>query len=109
MTTAGALSVSTGSTSRYMQEGTGSADRPNKYSFDASSSNSIYGSSNTVQPQSIKVFYYIVVANSTKTNIEVDIDEIVTDLNGKADKSSFQVVSALPANPDSNVFYFIPE
>lgn len=30
-------------------------------------------------------YYYIVVANSTKTDIEVDIDEIATDLNGKAD------------------------
>lgn len=30
-------------------------------------------------------FYYIVVATSTKTNIQVDIDEIATDLNGKAD------------------------
>ena len=55
-----------------------------KWYFDASRSNSIYGNSTTVQPQSIKVFYYIVVANSTKTNIEVDIDEIVTDLNSKA-------------------------
>ena len=55
--------------------------------FDASRSSSIYGSSNTVQPQSIKVFYYIVVANSTKTNIEVDIDEIATDLNSKANNA----------------------
>ncbi|MCR5265161.1 MAG: hypothetical protein K6E29_01035, partial [Cyanobacteria bacterium RUI128] len=31
-------------------------------------------------------YYYIVIANSTKTEIEVDIDEIATDLNGKADK-----------------------
>ena len=30
-------------------------------------------------------YYYIVAATSTKTNIEVDIDEIATDLNGKAD------------------------
>ena len=49
--------------------------------IDASQSNSIYGNSNTVQPQSIKVFYYIVIATTTKTDIEVDIDEIVTDLN----------------------------
>ena len=54
-------------------------------SFDASLSNSIYGNSNTVQPQSTKVLYYIVIANTTKTAIEVDIDEIATDLNGKAD------------------------
>lgn len=57
----------------------------NNVTFDASRSSSIYGRSSTVQPQSIKVLYYIVIATSTKTNIQVDIDEIATDLNGKAD------------------------
>lgn len=58
------------------------ADRVN---FNASASNSIYGNSATVQPQTIKAFYYIVITTSTKTDIQVDIDEVVTDLNGKAD------------------------
>ena len=31
------------------------------------------------------VYYYVVIATSTKTDIQVDIDEIATDLNGKAD------------------------
>lgn len=53
--------------------------------FDASRSSSIYGNSSTVQPQAIKVLYYVVIATSTKTTIEVDIDEVATDLNGKAD------------------------
>ena len=53
--------------------------------IDASRSSSIYGNSTTVQPQAIKVLYYIVIANTTKTAIQVDIDEIATDLNGKAD------------------------
>lgn len=53
--------------------------------LDASNSSSVYGNSNTVQPQTIKGFYYIVVANSTKTEVEVDIDHISTDVNGKAD------------------------
>jgi hypothetical protein len=53
--------------------------------FNAADSNAIYGNSSTVQPQTIKVLYYIVIATTTKTDIEVDIDEIVTDLNGKAD------------------------
>ena len=43
------------------------------------------GVSDTVQPQTIKVLYYIVIATITKTNIEVDIDEIATDLNTKVD------------------------
>lgn len=55
------------------------------FGFDASLSNPIYGNSPTVQPQSIKVFYYIVVATSVKTNIEVNIDNIATDLNNKVD------------------------
>lgn len=54
-------------------------------SIDASLSSSIYGNSTTVQPQAIKVLYYIVIATSVKTEIEVDIDQIATDLNGKAD------------------------
>lgn len=45
----------------------------------------LYGKSSTVQPQTIKAFYYIVIATSSKTDIQVDIDEVVTDLNDKAD------------------------
>lgn len=51
--------------------------------FDASRSSSIYGNSNTVQPQAIKVFYYIVVATLTKTDIEINTDNIITELNNK--------------------------
>lgn len=57
-----------------------------KWTFDASRSSSIYKNDfNKVQPQAIKGFMYIVVASTAKTNIQVDIDEIATDLNGKAD------------------------
>lgn len=65
--------------------------------FDASHSSSIYGNSSTVQPQSIKVLYYIVIANSTKTDIQVDIDEIATDLNGKADVDLTNINSSCKA------------
>lgn len=71
--------------------GTGSnanktGDYGDKYiNFDASRSSSIYGNSATVQPQTIKVLYYIVIATSAKTAIEADIDQIASDLNGKAD------------------------
>ena len=34
---------------------------------------------------SLDGYYYIVIATTTKTEIQVDIDEVVTDLNGKAD------------------------
>lgn len=49
-------------------------------SFDAWRSSNIYGKSDTVQPQTTKVLVYIVVATSTKTNIQVDIDNVSSDL-----------------------------
>ena len=72
-------------TSTYSLGDASSGMSGNIITFDASRSSSIYGNSITVQPQTIKVLYYIVIATSTKTDIEVDIDEIATDLNGKAD------------------------
>jgi hypothetical protein len=74
-----------GTASTSKSSGGGSATATGIASIDASRSSSIYGNSNTVQPQTIKVLYYIVIATSTKTNIQVDIDEVTTDLNGKAD------------------------
>ena len=55
----------------------GSTSTPNY--TDSSHNNS------TVQPQTIKCYYYIVIATTTKTEIEVDIDEVTTDLNNKVD------------------------
>lgn len=88
----GALYKTTQTTSG--NAGSGSATR-NIIGFDASRSSSIYGNSNTVQPQAIKVLYYIVVATSTKTAIQVDIDEIATDLNGKADVDGSNMVNSV--------------
>ena len=68
--------------------GAGTTYRSRTVNFTASRSSSVYsgnGSNTKIQPQSTKVFYYIVIATSTKTDIQVDIDEIATDLNGKAD------------------------
>lgn len=65
------------------------------FNFNASNSSSIYGNSDTVQPQTIKVLYYIVIATSTKTDIQVDIDEIATDLNGKADRDLTNLTNGL--------------
>ena len=63
--------------------------------LDASRSSSIYGNSSTVQPQTIKILYYIVVATVTKTNIQVDIDNVVTDLNDKVGKSDLAEVQCV--------------
>ena len=64
-----------------------SDDGQHTISFDASKSSNIYGNSSTVQPQTIKQFIYIVIANAKKTDIITNIDNIATDLNGKADVS----------------------
>lgn len=53
--------------------------------FVASRASSIYGKSTTVQPQAVKGYLYMVVATATKTDIQVNIDNITTDLNSKAD------------------------
>ena len=44
---------------------------------------------------SLDGYYYIVIATTAKTAIEVDIDEIATDLNGKVDKSSLVEVTPI--------------
>lgn len=59
----------------------GAGNNAYAFSFNASSSNPIYGRSDTVTPESIKVFAYIVIANTQKTPVQVDIDNIATELN----------------------------
>lgn len=51
------------------------------YVFDASRSNSIYGSSDTVQPQAIRYPYYIVVASGYKSTQQVNFDNIANEIN----------------------------
>ena len=63
------------------------------WNINASRSSAVYGRSNTVQPQSVKVMYYIVIANAVKTELEVNIDNIVTDLNSKANQSQVDTIS----------------
>lgn len=62
--------------------------------------NTIYKTSvGTVQPQTVKMFVYIVVANGIdKTDIELDIDDIVTDLNYKADIDLSNATSNISTN-----------
>ena len=50
-------------------------------------------------PQTIKSLLYICVANSVKTQIQVDIDNIATDLNGKADRDLSNVTAPVLSAP----------
>lgn len=56
--------------------------------FDAHSSNTIYGNSNTVQPEATQYPYYIVLANSVVTQVLVDINNIISELNNKVSNNS---------------------
>lgn len=49
--------------------------------LNASNSNSIYGKSTTVQPAATQYPYYIVLANTYQTDIQIDIDNYINDLN----------------------------
>ena len=75
-----------------------SDDGQHTITFNAANSSKIYGKSNTVQPQTIKQFTYIVVANSKQTEIMVDIDNIATDLNNLIPNNSDKIANyALPS------------
>ena len=89
--TSGAVSNTSG-TDEYMQTSLGKGvNAP----FGAICTNPIYGKSNTVQPQTIKVLYYIVIAQSAKTKLQVNIDNIATDLNNKVSKSDLLEVQCV--------------
>lgn len=73
--------------------------------FDASRSSSIYGKSSTVQPQTVKYLVYIVVASTPKTTIQVNIDNIATDLNEKLDKDLSNIEVSNIRNFDGQWIY----
>jgi len=83
--------------------GTNAHNYKSNLNFNASRSSSIYGNSSTVQPQTIKAFYYIVIATSTKTDVQVDIDNIATDLNGKADVGGSNINQSFSTNLVANM------
>ena len=53
-------------------------------------------------------YYYIVIATSTKTAIQVDIDEIATDLNGKMD-TDLSNMSASPSAKNEIISWRMPD
>lgn len=78
-----------------------------KVTFDASNSNSIYGSSTTVQSPATQMYLYFYVGEFTQTATYNTAGLNSELFNSKADLSMFQVVTALPANPNPDVFYFV--
>ena len=81
-----------------------SDDGQHTISFDASKSSKIYGKSSTVQPQTIKQFIYIVIANAKKTDITINIDNITTDLNTLITNNSITISNfAMPSDKYINL------
>ena len=75
-----------------------------KVTVDLSDASGIYGNSTTVQPQVIKALVYMVVSSSVKTEVEVDIDNITTDLNAISGSvaTNTQDISALQTSVATN-------
>lgn len=86
--------------------GSSASNRP-KIQFKASDYNSIYGNSTTVQPPATQMYLYFYVGEFTQTATQNTAGINSELFNSKADISTFQVVTALPANPNPDVFYFV--
>jgi len=104
-TSSGALIASTSGT-------TGSPNNINKagdlrVEINASRSSTIYGNSTTVQPPATQMYLYFYIGEFTQTATQNTAGLNAELFNSKADLSMFQVVTALPANPNPDVFYFV--
>lgn len=82
---------------------TGNADIAHEHDYSGTTSqnssvNSIYGTSNTVQPKTIKGYYYICVANTVATDYTIQLDNIVTDLASKVDRTGDTMTGNLMIN-----------
>ena len=75
--------------------------------FDASSASATYQNDAPVQERTTQMYLYFFVGNTVRNQTEVDVGEITDVLNTKWDSSNMVVTTALPANPQTGVFYFI--
>lgn len=68
------------------------------FSFDASKCSDVYsgdGTDTVVHPQTIELLFYIVIAETANTQIQVDINQIASDLNDKVSISDCQEVQCV--------------
>lgn len=68
--------------------------------FDASRSNSVYGNSNTVQPNAVTVFYYVVCGNTATGSALIKVD-------GKQDKMQFSTMPTAAASLEGKIYQYI--
>lgn len=67
--------------------------------FDASRSNAIYGRSTTVQPASVKVYYYVVCGNTTAGSSLIN-------LNGKQDKMQYLIMPTATGSLAGQIYQY---
>lgn len=77
----------------------GSGTRNKQMTFDASLSNPIYGSSTTVQPNSVTVRYFVCVASGSVNQSMMDWSAYMSALQGKANTDL--------SNVDNNIDYVV--
>ena len=77
--TNGAIGTKKASTTRYVTTGNGTANRLAGFTFNAANSSSIYGKNSSVQPQTIKGYYYIVVATGIDEEVNLKFDTLDVD------------------------------
>lgn len=70
--------------------------------FDASRSNAVYGRSNTVQPSSVTMFYYIVCGNTATGSSLINV-------NGKQDKMQFEVMPTAASTLEGKIYQYVGE
>lgn len=103
----GAFSV-TGTTSYTVANATNISGKG--ISFDASHCSSVYkDSATTIDVQAIKVYSYIVLGTVTKTSIQIDIDNVLSDLNLKADKDFSNVTAPVQAFKSMATSWNVPD
>ena len=72
--------------------------------FDASRSSAVYGNSSTVQPQATSFPYYIVLASGFVSDVKLDIDNIMTEINSKTSKDEINTnMLGVPSNRYINI------
>ena len=80
--------------------------------FDASLSSPVYGTqtADAVQPRGVQVLIYIVIANTVKTPVQVDIDNIATQMNLVTSRTNemypHRLVEFLLPTADSNYTWY---
>ena len=92
------------------EEGGGGSGSGSTLQFDASQSNPIYSdSATTINTDAVKVYYYIVLGTVSKTQIQIDIDNVMADLALKADKDLSNVTAPVQAFKDMVINWGMPD